>query len=318
MKWTLLPTLALLTLLLTACPAAETPGPGPNPDPGQPTPGQTVTQVGVVTFSEIGGAGLSEPFRSGNGSFFSISETPASSYNNAGTTDVCFVAQDSPTNEPPTEEPEPIQSLDAGAQITAAAGAETYAVLEKNEAAGNIFYSSNDAQNLPPLPTSTLTVTVPGAAFPAFTADAPAAGAALEFSSPADLTNITPASTFSWTSTPAAGTYLILVIYQQLGGENRVDVSCVLQDDGSFSFSPETRAEMQANGFTSGALLSGTRTSSRVEVRGDAALILNVSKSISYGSAQSLTEAQVAGLQLELQRLQNRISEVFPSLNTAL
>lgn len=77
---------------------------------------------------------------------------------------------------------------------------------------------------------------------------------------------------------------------------------CVLEDDGSFSFPAETQAEMQTNGFTSGALALGGRTVSRAETEGDAALVVSVSRSGFYGASQPLSRAQ--SLQLEVQRLQ--------------
>lgn len=218
MKWTLAPPLALLTLLLTACPAAETPGPGPEPEPG-PGPGETVTRVGFVSFSEVAGSGPGEPLRSGFAFFAPTPATPASDYTDLGVDDTCFVAQGSP-GEPPTEEPAPAESLDAGEAVTATSGGETYAVLEKTEESGDIFYASDFEQNLPPLPSAAFSVMVPGAAFPAFSADAPGAGAALAFTSPEDLASITPASTFSWAAAPVTGAaaYVTLFAAQGLGG----------------------------------------------------------------------------------------------------
>jgi len=302
MKWPFLLACVLLTLLLTACPAAETPGPGPEPEPEPgPGPGETVTQVGFVSFSEASGLGSEEPLRSGFAFFSPTPATPASDYTDLGVEDTCFVAQGSP-GEPPTGEPAPAESLDAGEQITATSGGETYAVLEKTEEGGGVFYTSNFEQNLPPLPSAAFSVEVPGAAFPAFSADAPGAGAALAFTSPEDLTSITPASTFSWAATPVAGasTYVTLFAAQGLEGDDGVSVLCVLEDDGSFSFSAETQAEMQANGFTSGALTLGGRTVSRAETERDATLVVSVSRSSFYGAAQPLSRAQ--SLQLEVQK----------------
>lgn len=160
-----------------------------------------------------------EPLRSGFAFFSPTPATPASDYTDLGVEDTCFVAQGSP-GELPTEEPEPVESLDAGEQITATSGGETYTVLEKTEEDGGIFYASDFEQNLPPLPSTAFSVEVPGAAFPAFTADGPGAGAALTFTSPEDLTSITPASTFSWATAPVAGaaTYVTLFAAQGLGG----------------------------------------------------------------------------------------------------
>jgi len=160
MKWFQLPTFALLVLLLTACPAAGTPNPGPdpNPDPG-PAPEETVTRAGIVSFSEISGAGSEEPLRGGSASFFTVPETPASDYDDLTPDDLCVVVQNSPNEEPPTGEPgEEATFLDAGEQITATSAGEPYAVLEKTEQDGNVVYSTDFEQNLPPLPSSAFTV----------------------------------------------------------------------------------------------------------------------------------------------------------------
>jgi len=85
-------------------------------------------------------------------------------------------------------------------------------------------------------------------------------------------------------------------------------VFCFLEDDGSFSFSPQTQAEMQENGFSSGALALSSRTTQRAEVEGDAALILSVSRNTFYNPPTSIPLESARTLQLTLlEHLQERM-----------
>lgn len=288
MNLTLPTTFALLTFFLVACPAAETPRTGSIPEPA---PEQAITEEGIITFVETSGATPEGTFQSGIGAFSTVPEVPVSNYNRAPG-DICIVS--SPFDEPPpTEEPE-VTSLDAGAEITATSGGATYAVLTRTEFDGTFTYSNDPNQNLPPLPQTAVSVTVPGAAFPAFTADAPVAGAALSFTSPADPGAISPESTFSWTPAPVANasTSVSFLAQQSLDAMTSVSVSCSLVDDGTFSFSAETRADMELKGFILGELVQAGRTTSRTHFQGNAALVISITRDAYVDSEGTLGSAE--------------------------
>lgn len=283
--------LLLLCFALTACPAADPPQapppqppsePGPTPDPG---PADELTQLGVVRFADLKDAGVETSTRTSSGVFFEIAATPVDAIENFELVEECFVEAytfDLPVEPPPAEEP--VVWLDAGPQLTATAAGSTYAVLEKVEEGGDVVYLTTFDAVLPPLPTAAFTLEIPGAEFPAWTATVSGAAADLRLTSPEGLETITPETTFGWEAAAAddALAYLTLYATQTLSDTRGVDVFCVLEDDGAFSFSPQTRADMQTNGFTAGTLFFGARTLERVEVQGDAALILSTEELTLY------------------------------------
>ena len=60
--------------------------------------------------------------------------------------------------------------------------------------------------------------------------------------------------------------------------------TCIAQDDGSFSFPSETQAELDAAGFTVGALDTAGRLAARTLSQDDAVLTLATFRLANYGT----------------------------------
>lgn len=270
MNRTLPAVFALLTLVLTACPAAEPPGSTPTPEPG-PAPEPTVTAVGFVDFHADLGV---SPFQEAVASFFAVPETPVSRYGYPRK-DECSVTGRTEAARLLPEEPPGGTFIDAGVEVRATAGGQTYAVLTKRFD-NSLTYRTDMFESLSPLPETAFTLTVPGATFPAITTEAPGIGADLELLSPENLTTIGPTSTFEWEPFQVAGSDVHVILYagQEIGRGYYSDVFCRVIDDGLFSFPAETQAQMRAVNISAGALTLTGRVVSRTHLQGNAALVL--------------------------------------------
>ncbi len=140
------------------------------------------------------------------------------------------------------------------------------------------MYGSDSSTPLPALP-SGLTVDVPGASggFPAFSGTPfPTTPQAVTLTAPADG-SVTSSTTFAWSSPSNDPNTLVLI-----GGVQPSPAAsfvCFARDDGSFSFSSATQAQLATAGFTQGQLNHTGRFAVRTTVQGDAVLntyILNL------------------------------------------
>lgn len=179
--------------------------------------------------------------------------------------------------------------VDAGESldVDAEGQAEAYATLQRMqiELGGTtvIGYAppEDDLPLASPLP-GDLTLTVPGAEFPAFTDAAFPDVDDFALTSPTDpgaAGSVDVDTTFEWT--PGSGAADTVVLIEVSSSDLTESVSCIAADDGSFSFPTETSAEL-GNDF-SGRVTSAARQGIATHVQGDAALILSLSRGEEHG-----------------------------------
>jgi len=176
--------------------------------------------------------------------------------------------------EPPFTAPGDL--IDAGPKITIFAEGQPYAVLEKvDQGFGDVFYQTGgDAlfSSLPPIPEARLSVTIPGASFPAFDdVTMPPLPPAFTLDNIADLTPLTLESRLVWTpSTPAADDVRSLVGFTAVQVKNDgsfIHLQCFIADDGDFTFTGEVRTILSEKGFSDGHFTQFARYFERAEVK---------------------------------------------------
>lgn len=273
-----------LMLLLTACPAVDTGNPNPEPT-------QMITQVGSVLLND-----LTDPVYGGYtnaaASFNSITEIQADELPKNPLEpylDTCFVTQN-PDETPPfldfvPGDIGPTTALDAGEMVTVRVAGEVFSRLERSGQGGGIFYLEDNAETPSELPDEGLTVSIPGATFPAYVGASFPAAPKITVSQPTD---ITPQTAFSWQNDAPANTnsavLLAAVQISETSPDAFVGVSCVATDDGSFSFPAATQSELGDAGFESGVLLEVSRFASKLEFSGNSALYLQVFRQTGFGA----------------------------------
>jgi hypothetical protein len=154
----------------------------------------------------------------------------------------------------------------AGDTLSAETAATTYATLTSPSLGTYQLASPLSAA----LPSSGLTLDVPGDAFPAF-ADAPFPTTDPFTWAPGfDPDVVTTATTFIWEAGQEGDVALLV------GGDESTVFSCLAADDGSFSFGSATVSTLDAAGFTTGAIHTAGRLAVTPTIQGDAALLLGV------------------------------------------
>ncbi|WP_019588562.1 hypothetical protein [Deinococcus apachensis] len=172
-----------------------------------------------------------------------------------------------PSNASPVEAP---TFLDAGTPLVLRAGSKGYAQLKRTRQGSRISYVST-VPTLPAPPPG-LVLDIPGApgGFPAFKGVEVPPSDLPRLTVPTRDEDVTPSTTFRWSNpTHDANTTVLLMGMQE---DPELVVSCLVRDDGTFSFPPEVVAQLKAKGFTSGMLTGVGRTSGRTYRSGDAAL----------------------------------------------
>lgn len=227
---------------------------------------------------ETTGAGFPES-TSAVASFNEVPDVRAPDNPFASSLDTCFITQDRDANPPFLGSPGgviPGRDLDAGEAITVFAGEQTLTTLRREDG-DDPFYLQDD-QSLGALPEVPLSVSVPGAEFPAFERASFVGAPRLALGAPEASEPITPESTFTWTPfTPADGYSAVFLSAVQLdpeAPENGVFLACLASNDGTFAFPEATKAELEAAGFVGGELFAVGRFTSRVERAEGAALYL--------------------------------------------
>jgi hypothetical protein len=159
----------------------------------------------------------------------------------------------------------PAQSVSAGSNLLFSSAAGSYADLAQQISVDNITYSTDSALPRPP---NGLTLDIPGDDFPAFTAVQIPDLQDLQIIAPATGEPLRSDTTITWNAaTDAANSRLILT-----ASDADVTIDCSLADDGSFSFSAATQAEL-------GELFAASNISIRRQnvtspTRGDSGLVI--------------------------------------------
>ncbi|MBX2884552.1 MAG: hypothetical protein KTR32_31655, partial [Granulosicoccus sp.] len=145
--------------------------------------------------------------------------------------------------------PTGFEYLSAGEVITLSGPSGTYGEVLRFIRDSVIFYTDD---GLLPYPApETLSIDIPGDQFPAFsnlTIDRPAAVANFNFENDGSQP-VNAGSEFTWTANPGANTWLSLDLYTNRpspDGDQLVEVSCFLEDDGAFVLPQSTRDEVDA------------------------------------------------------------------------
>lgn len=267
------------------------------PDDG-PNGGTNTTQVGYASLDEQSSQGgpqfqraQTETTVTGGGGFVDFSTTLPSDFLSdpfAADVDTCTVF--SLDDEEPFGGDIPFpdisfEFLDAGDPLQVEANGQAYATLnrETQTVGGTTFivYDLGDEEPATPLPAG-LTLTIPGADFPAFTDAAFPEVDPFTLTAPADpgaSGAVDADTTFTWSA--AGGSADTVVVIDVFSGPDLTSVSCIAQDDGSFTFPTETQSEL-GSGF-SGSVTSAGRQGLSVHTQGDAALFLTTTRSEAYG-----------------------------------
>lgn len=167
----------------------------------------------------------------------------------------------------------PVQAptfLDAGTPLVLHAGSKPYAQLNRLRQGSRISY----VPTVPtlPAPPSGLVLDIPGApgGFPAFKGAVVPPADPPRLTSPSADEDVTPNTTFRWSNPTRDPNATVLLMGMQEDPE--LMFSCMVQDDGTFSFPPEVVTQLKSKGFTSGMVTGVGRTTSRTYRSGDAAL----------------------------------------------
>jgi hypothetical protein len=166
----------------------------------------------------------------------------------------------------PGETPVGSRPLDAGATVLIENGTLAYLTLEKDPSSETVSYTASTEEALPTTP---LSLEIPGQEFPAFTDIKFESIPAFELSEPLGEA-VTPDTTFRWTGSSDNG----VISLQITQFEPDLSVSCFAKDDGEFTFPDATKTELETLQLTAGELRLPTRVAARYDVRDDAVLLL--------------------------------------------
>lgn len=254
-----------LTMLLCACPSIDTIPPDP-----------TIRQLGVVSISaSYNDAGTYEIY--GAGGLFLPVERSLTSLETFE--DRCFV------NDAPNLFPEETFAtlLDAGEVITIRDNGEPFTALTRITFMGGGYgYTAGEFGTFPRVPQQGLVAEVPGAAFPAMSGEFPAPPPPVELAG--ETVTLTVDGSFTWEPYTVDGVVSLIGFQVSSDLENPnepyVLANCVALDDGEFSF-PSAVSEriLELSPAFEGSVLPLRRSVYRLEVDGDAALVVGVGDS---------------------------------------
>lgn len=292
-------TLAIGVAVILVASGCGTVGPGNGGQPGNgnddPPPGNgtgEVSQLGFVGMDEYGSSDVDRSVV-GFGMFIETDMDVAEAFlanpyhDVLGTCEVfSFVAEPPDEGELLPRLPDDLTftTLDAGDVLTVeAAGGVPYALLPRDEVTFEsetfTFYSTEEeiAGGLPEV----LTVTIPGAEFPAFTNEGLPVAASFELTAPATA-NVDVDTVFEWEPAAAADAVVLLTMVSlDIELETFITVTCFAADaDGAFEFPSDTVDELGA-GFE-GTLWTAGRWVFRTVLGEDAALVLSTSSTQAY------------------------------------
>ncbi len=159
----------------------------------------------------------------------------------------------------------PAQSISAGSNLTVSSAFGTYADLVQQETDGAINYTVN---NPLPRPPNGLTLDIPGATFPRFSAVSIPDLQDLVVSSPAAGEVLRSDTTITWTAASNSPDSRLLLT----ASDADVTVNCSLADDGSFTFSAATQAQLGE--LFAASPVSIQRQNFTSPTRGDSGLVI--------------------------------------------
>lgn len=167
--------------------------------------------------------------------------------------------------------------IGAGSTLSIRDAATTYATLVAD---GIGSYVLDDSRPAPAaVPSSTLTLDVPGDVFPSYLGASFVATPPLEFANGFDPGTLTADTAFAWQATDVDTSAVVLI-----GGDGDTVISCVVPDDGDYAFDADTRDALDAAGYTTGSLQAAGRLSVAANRQADAILVLGVLRLSSYES----------------------------------
>ena len=159
----------------------------------------------------------------------------------------------------------PAQSISAGENLTVSSNAGTYADLTQEITIDNITYTTNSPLPRPP---NGLTMDIPGETFPQFTAVSIQDLQDLVISSPMSGELLRSDTEITWNAaTDSPDSRLLLT-----ASDADVTVTCSLADDGSFSFSTATQAQLGE--LFAASSLTIRRQNFTSPTRGDSGLVI--------------------------------------------
>ena len=165
-----------------------------------------------------------------------------------------------------------LNAISAGEVLTVSSPAGSYAELVRVQQFGITSYSlAEDLELAAPAPDS-LSINIPGDEFTAFTNIALPVAKPLQVNSPGLLETITASTNFSWEGSADPDSF-IEIFASAIAPDlmSITSVICEVADDGSFSFSSETQAELGS--FTSTAFLE--RYTTKIITMGSSALVMS-------------------------------------------
>ena len=236
-----------------------------------------IRQVGFVLLSETGPSDARVV--DGSGTFVERDEPLEASFGEDPFGDsigTCSVTTASASSGDPSPSPDTSGTpIAAGASLTVRDVAATYATLVADGVGSYVLDGDASAA----LPTSGLALDVPGETFPRYLGASFVATAPLAFDAGFDPGSLTADTTFAWQGT-GLDTSVVLLI----GGDGDTVVSCIVPDDGDYGFDADTRAALDAAGYTTGSLQAAGRLSVTAHRQADAILLLGALRLTSYES----------------------------------
>ena len=137
----------------------------------------------------------------------------------------------------------PFETVSAGETITLSSGSGTYGELQRALLFGFTTYNSQDELTYPA--PSPLTIDIPGDVFPAFSNVSVQAPPPISGFNIGAIDTVNAGTAFSWDASDIQNSTISLSFSQfDFSALEFVSIDCLLADDGAFSFSPSTVAEI--------------------------------------------------------------------------
>jgi hypothetical protein len=233
--------------------------------------------VGLTEFTIVYTNGSTYSTLSPSGSFFAYARPSSLPDDSVPATDECSM-WDGTSFVSNISIPGNATALDAGEKLTIRNGE-----LESLEAAkslrGSFIIYGGETSVQGSLSSGSLTVDIPGGAFPAFTNAAFVNPPQIRVIEPSAVNNweVTTDTTFNW-----EGQTNDLIIFNIRQLSPFIDTFCYAKNDGSFTFSGKTKAELSRLGFIKGTLTKAIVQGQRFETKDDIFVSLETQRSYTF------------------------------------